>query len=561
MAGLRPGPYALLVAAQGYVPRDIGDWNEKERVEIRADGVAEVEVVLPRTAALLVAVSDEETLDPIDGVRFEAVLAAEHWSMLVPLPATRLDDAYEVHAALGERGFESTEIRVSRDGYSPRYLSFYGQEAGCRFDVALGRGGAIVGHVRTSGEPVRGALVLVERVDSRRVIASATTGRDGAFEIGPLAAGEELAVHAYDLALDPIAVVDLTLENGEERVLEIGGPATAIEGRVSVAGEPEVAATVRVSGAGYSDSGATGRNGRYCIEGLRAGRCEVEVFASAYFRRFVQLADGQRLRLDIDARAVIAGVVVDAETGAPLADAAEMQLDVSALPVASTGSTSVRVDSDGGFRLPVEPGVYELDVPDSEEVYAIARPRVDLTQAAGIGPVTLRVRRDPRDGKIALSIKDAVTGEAVPEGDYEYQFKCTHGWGSFDDGVLAEVSLSLGTHRFRIHSVDHAPTKVELTLTPDRTIVNDTVALRPAEAVRIAEIRRGSAGWVAGLRAGDVIRAVSGNAAPSIAALHAALAVARGPVTIEFERGGERRTASLPASELGAELENILLGR
>lgn len=560
MTGLRRGPYALLVAAEGFAPRSFGDWNEKERVEIRAGAVAEVELVLSATAAFLVDVVDEATGEPLDAVRFEGVLRAERWSTLVPLAATVVDGVHVLRAGHGERGFESTWLRVSREGYAPRTLTFSGQKAGYRFVVALGRGGTILGHVRTSNEPTRGALVLVEWSSS--VIGTAVTGPDGAFRIGPLVAGDELAVHAYDRALDPIAVVTLTLESGEEHVLEIGGPGIAVEGRVVVEGRPAANASVRVSGPRDSDAAATGRDGRYCVEGLAAGRHEIEVFADeGYFRRHVDLADGQRLRLDIDACSVIAGIVVDAETGAPLADAADLQMEVSALPVGSTGSNAVRVDRDGRFRIPVEPGVYELDVPESIELYVLERPRVDVTEASEAGAVTLRVVRDRQDGRITLDVKDGTTDEAVPEGDYDYWFRIVRGWGSFEDGVLEEEGLSLGTHRFRISSDAHAPTRVEITLTSDRRAVRQTVVLRPSEAIRVIELDRGGAGWVAGLRVGDVIRACNGRATASIAALDAALAEARGPVTIEFQRGGERKVATLSTNRIGAELENVLLGR
>ncbi len=562
MTGLRPGPYAQLVAAEGFGPRSLGWWNEKERVEIRPGTVAEVEIALPGTAAFLVDVSDEETGEPLDAVRFEAVLRAERWSMLVPVPATGGGGAYELRAGYGERDFETTQVRVSREGYGPRTVLFGGQKAGYRFTVALGRGGTILGHVRDSGGPAPGALVLVEWTMAGSVVGSAITGPDGAFEIGPLAAGDELAVHAYDRALDPIAVVTLALENGEERVLEIGGAASAIEGRVVVAGRPAANAAVRISGASDSDSAATGRDGRYCVEGVRAGRHEVEVFTDdAYFQRYVDLAQGQRLRLDIDASSVIDGIVVDAETGAPLADAADLQLEVVAVPIGAAGSNSADVDRDGRFRLPVEPGVYELDLPDSEEVYVIERPRVEVTQLQGAGPITLRAVRDLRDGRIVLDIKDAATGETVADGDYDSRSKSASGWGSFEHGVLEEEGLSLGTHRFGIGSDAHARTRVEITLSPERKVVRQTVALRPAEAVRIAELNRGGPGWVAGLKAGDVIRACNGKATTSIAALEAALAEARGPVALDFERAGERKIVTLPANRIGAEIENILLGR
>jgi len=562
MTGLRPGPYALLVAGEGFAPRSVGSWNSKERIEVRAGAATEVEVTLPATAALFIDVTDEETGEPLDDARFEAVIGAERWSTSVPVPAIGSDGAYELRVGYGVHRIEDTGLRISRDGYAPRTMRFSGQQAGYRFTIALGRGGAILGHVWGSGKPAQGSIVLVENVGSGSVVASAIADPLGAFDIGPLAAGEELAVHAYDRALDPIAVVTLTLENGEERVLEIGGRTTAVEGRVLVGGVPAASASVRVSGASDSGSAATGKDGRYCVEGLSAGRHEVEVFADdADFQRFVDLKEGQRLRLDIDASVAITGVVVDAGTGGPIADAAELQLEVSAERTGTPGSNSADVEADGRFRLYVEPGAYELGVPESEDLYVTERPPVEATEGGEYGPVTLRVLRDPKDGRIDLDIKDAATGETVADGDYKHSCKLTRGWGSFEHGVIEEEALSLGTHRFRVWSEAHAPRRVEITLSLDRRTVRQTVALPPGEAVRIAEIRRGNAGWVAGLRVGDLIIACNGKPTTSIAALDAALDAASGEVAIEFERAGERRTATLARNSIGAELENILLGR
>jgi hypothetical protein len=472
----------------------------------------------------------------------------------------RADGAYELRGGYGEHRFESTWLRVSREGYAPRAVTFYGQDQGYRFRVALSRGGAIAGHVWASGEPVRGGLILVEGDMGGSVVGFSVTGADGSFEIGALDAGDTLSVHAYDPRLDPIAVLSVTLGNGERRVLEIGGPgATTIEGRVAQIGKPLPSAQVRVSGADYSDSAATGRDGWYRIEGLRAGPHEVEVFAdTGYVQRYVDLAEGQRLRLDIDASAVISGVVVYAETGAPVTEIRDM--DVRARRDGSRGSDSARVDPEGRFRLHVEPGVYELDLPDEHAVYVIERPRVDVTGRTGSEPVTLRVVRDPQDGQIVLDVRDGTTGETVQEGDYEYECKITTGWGGFEEGRVEETGLSLGLHRFQVWSAVHASARLDVTLTPEHRVVRQVIELPRSAAVRVVETERGGPAAVAGLQIGDVIRKCNGVSTPSIAALTAALANAPGAVSIEFERGGERSVVTTPTNELGAEVENILLG-
>jgi hypothetical protein len=561
MTDLRPGPYALLVEAEGLAPHAVGWLYEQERVEIQAGEVAEVEVALPRVETFLVHVADEETGAPLDNVRFEEGMQVERWTRFTPVAAVHDQEGrYALRAGYRERGFEGTRLRVSHEGYSSRVISFSGQKAGYTFRVALGRGGTVLGHVWSSGKPMAGALVVVEWEMAGNVVGSALTDADGAFEIGPLEAGETLVVHAHDPAREPIAVASVVLKNGERRSVEIGRPdTTAIEGRVSVGGKPVANAGVRVSGAGDADV-ATGRDGRYRFDGIGAGRHEVEVFADgAYFDRYVDVAEGQCLRLDIDASVAIPGVVIDADTGLPLTGVEP--LEVVARRAGMPDSDAADVDPEGRFRLHVEPGVCDLDLPESEEVYVVERPRVDVTAGTDAEPVTVRVVRDRRDGKIDLDIKDGATGETVPEGDYESEFKRTIGAGSFEDGVLTEEGLALGIHRFRIHTDAHAPTTAEVALTPARKVVRQTATLWPADAVRITEVQRGGPAARAGLEVGDVILSCNGNATTSIAALRAALKAARGGVSVEYERGGDRKVVTVTANVLGVGIENILLGR
>jgi hypothetical protein len=559
IAVLAPGRYALHLDAPGFAPFGYGA-RRRERVEILAGATTEIEIELPGTAGFLIDVFDEESEKPLDGATFEFAVGAG-WLRYVPAPAERLDSgAYLMSAGFGKRGFDTTWLRVSREGYASRLSVFQGQTAGHRFRTTLGRSAAIEGQVRPSGTPLPNALVIVERESDRNAIGSFSTRADGRFEISGLDPCVSLRVRVYDRTLDPLTVVPVELGYGERRTLDIGGTGvTAIEGRVVLGTAPVAKVSVWVSGA--SECGAaTGRDGTYRIEGLNPGRHEV-VFSSddLSFTRHVDLAQGV-LRLDLVASALISGVVVD-QTGAAVTNVADLEVVARRVDAETGGSWSAGVDDNGLFRLHVDAGVHELDCPFSEEVYAVERPRVSLPDGAESPTVTLRVARDPQDGRIEIEVKDGATGETVPEGDYEYEGKAWSGAGGFDEGLVADEDLPVGSYRFRIWSDNHVPSEMEITLTPGNRLFREKIALRPADAVRITEIQRGSPGAAAGLREGDTILSCNGTRTTSVAELHAALGEARGTLTIEFERAGERRVATVTANRIGAEIENILLDR
>jgi hypothetical protein len=183
---------------------------------------------------------------------------------------------------------------------------------------------------------------------------------------------------------------------------------------------------------------------------------------------------------------------------------------------------------------------------------------VDLTRNTESGPVALRVEHDPQDGRIVLDVKDARTGGPVLKGKY---WEGREDWilpedKNFTQGCIERDQLSTGVHGFRVWSDTHARTTVEITLTREWKVVRQAILLQPSEAVRVGYIERGAPEAIAGLRRDDVILSF-----PSVAALRSALASARGAVAIEVERAGERRTVTLPAGKIDADLENILLGR
>jgi hypothetical protein len=366
-------------------------------------------------------------------------------------------------------------------------------------------------------------------------------------------------VHVYDRTLErEIAILPLVLQNGERRTLDIGGrAATSIEGRLSLgSGGPVGGAVVWVeSREGERVRGWTNPDGRFRFEGLRPGRYEVLACASfVRLARRVDVAEGQCVRVEMDVGRWISGKVLDAQTREPVTDVPYLDVVARLVDAPSEDVACAEVERDGSFQVHVaETGLYELDCPDSHELYAIERPRVEVVDKTR--EIMVRVVRDTKDGQVALDVCDAATGEVVADGRCEHHCKWSTSEERFEDGRIEESGLPVGLHEFRVWSDVHAPSIVEITLTPERDTVRQTILLRPSEAVRVVEIERGGPAARAGLRVGDVITSVR-----SRAELRRALEAVDEAITIGFERAGERKIVTLPV-DFGAEVENILLGR
>jgi hypothetical protein len=556
---LAPGNYTLLLEPPDLSPFCYGR-RRKDRVAVHVGAVTEVEIALPASAEFLVDVFDEATGEPLEAARFDVALDTAAGLMFVSSRGVPIGEgAYRLRAWFAKRSFNSHLLRVSRDGYAPRLLSIGGSTPEFPLQAALGRGARVEGHVRAAGKPIPGALLVVEGAWDN-AIAAATTGEDGGYEIPGLDTGVDLLVRVYGSSIEPIAVAPVRLENGERRKLDFGASDTpAIEGRVVLGSQPAAHVAVSVSGASESDCETRG-DGTYRIEGLPQGRHEIEFsFEDAWMTRTVNVAR-ERVRLDVIASVPVSGVVVD-QTGSPVTDVEDIEVVARRTNGTSDSAWTTFADGKGAFWLSVEPGDYEFDCPLSEEIYAVDRPRVSLTDGADAPTVTIRVARDAQQGRIEITVRDGSTGEPVPDGLYEWEAKGWSGSYSFGGALIVEEEMAIATHRFRIWSGTHAPSAVEVVLAPGQEIARQAVTLQPADAIRITSVKRGSPAAIAGLRVGDVLLSCNGSRTTSTAALNAALDEARPPLTIEFERGGEKRMATVATSTLGADVENILLGR
>jgi hypothetical protein len=204
------------------------------------------------------------------------------------------------------------------------------------------------------------------------LVATATTGADGGFEINGLDAPEDVMVLVLRPSLDPMPELRFRLHAGERRILEIGGAeARAIEGRVIVGGAPAADAWITLWGP-FDSSATTGSDGAYAFEGLDPGRYDVLIRTDGQeFSRVVDVGE-KRVRLDIEAPCLLHGMVVDAVTGAPVTGL--KQVVARRVEPPTRGHARAVTDDDGRFRLHVERGLYEVDCEDSDDVHAVSVP-------------------------------------------------------------------------------------------------------------------------------------------------------------------------------------------
>lgn len=189
------------------------------------------------------------------------------------------------------------------------------------------------------------------------VVKTATTGRDGRFEVADMPAGRgTLAASAAGfVAVEEIPIVLPQAPGGEETVVLARG--STLEGRVSTTtGDP--VAGVRIA-AGPA-TGLSDDDGVFRIDGVPTGRVAVEAFHPDYprYRRRLQIKEGiNRLEVMFEAGSIVRGRVMD-EAGEPVVGATAI---LQAEARSEAPSYRARTDADGIFTLkPVAAGRYRL---------------------------------------------------------------------------------------------------------------------------------------------------------------------------------------------------------
>lgn len=217
--------------------------------------------------------------------------------------------------------------------------------------VVLFRGGTVEGRVLdASGRPVAGARV--ELAATRGTLErSLRTSADGSFAFAAVPDQIALNVFASDDDLEPSVRARLDVPEGERKELTLTLPAARESTTVRVdddRGYP--IATAQVSaisldpGAPVRVTAFTNAEGEGTLAGVRGLRLRLEVLAPTHAPRSLTLDPApESVHVALDRAMAVHGLVREARTGAPLADA-----DVAL--TTELGLRRVRTEADGTFR-------------------------------------------------------------------------------------------------------------------------------------------------------------------------------------------------------------------
>ncbi len=265
-------------------------------------------------------------------------------------------------------------------------------------------GGATLSGTVLGSRPEDQATLAVE-AQGPSGIASGELGADGSYQITSLAAGRwEVTASASGTGRRGQGEVTIADDAADAHLdIELGAGLT-LRGTVLLNGQPFPGAQVNVqatgSGIGAKGAGAAARDvtdsaGAFRLEGLPAGPASLFVLdfpSRLTARRTLDLEDDQTIEVDLAAGG-IAGSVVDASTGLPLAD---VTVGATAVGAATPGGPSARTsDALGHFGFDTlvagsyavtfrKPGYLTLTATVTVEAPGTAA--LDLALAPGVDP-------------------------------------------------------------------------------------------------------------------------------------------------------------------------------
>jgi protocatechuate 3,4-dioxygenase beta subunit len=343
----------------------------------------------------------------------EPVLAAQvhlsttgvHWS-----PEGTDTDA---DGAFTLRGVQPGTYRLTatKDGYAAAVREGLAVTAPVQgIELVLERGAAIVGHVLGADlDELSKLRLMAVSASAAGMPLFGNVDYEGNYRIEGVAPGNWRVMVMLDQG-GPRAMELVSVEPGAREVpldLDLGGGGLTLTGRVLLAGQPLSGATVMVSGGGSGLGFATtDQRGSFRIESLEAGTYDLMVRSannlSPLLRDEIELDGDRDLTLSLRSTE-IRGRVLDAATGAPVADAA-VHLDT----LQDDGTLrdlwpATHSDDAGLFTLSGVPdGTYRLRAEQSG--YSPAE--VELQVADGLAVDGLELALQPTGG-LLLDVRSA----------------------------------------------------------------------------------------------------------------------------------------------------------
>ncbi len=355
-------------------------------------------------------------------------------------------------------------------------------EAVQEVQLTLAEGALLRGTVR--GLPDAQLVGVSVSARGRDYFASTRSGAGGAFELSGVPEGAvTLTANAGDfLTSTRNASATVTIAPGQteaqaEIVFEQG---FRVDGHVTRGGKPVAEAIVNAFADSGNLRGATSRtdeSGAFVLEGLEEGRYRITAMGSgAPISRTVDVNGDSSVELEAPP-ARLAGTVVEAESGRPLA---EVGVRVEDTDAASRVTLAASTDSTGRFLLEdVEPKRYRASFQkqgyqvETRELSAgeDSDARVELRRGEGLS-------LEARDGIFATPLRGLfvrvldAAGQAVFAGDVPLD----------SDGRGEVPALKPGTYELRAQSSGYAAVSLPAVAVPSRTV---SLALTPGGALEI----------------------------------------------------------------------------
>ncbi len=212
--------------------------------------------------------------------------------------------------------------------------------------------------VRIGGADPFGLVVRAFQDDDHREAIRIADGRHRIDGLGP----GDWTVYATEFDGRTVQQV-VSLAAGDDASAELDfEEGLRLSGQITTAGEPVSGGTVMLFRTNTQTlGGGLDRQGRFEIGGLQPGAylAWIAVADDTVYRRRLELQTNREIRFDLEPPATLTGLVVDARTGQPLADAFVSPIvDIGFPDPVPAGM--VRSDTTGRFELRTAPGSLEL---------------------------------------------------------------------------------------------------------------------------------------------------------------------------------------------------------
>ena len=483
--GLAPGKVTVTV--------DHDDYTPSSQSAVLAEEGGRVEVALSHGGALSGIVLSE-TRQPLSGAEVSVEGGSARGNPFGAGSGTATDGSGRFRFDHLAPGRYTLRASVSGQASEPVEAVLVGTETKDDVTLVLAGGATLRGGVAGLRDELR-AGVSVNASGPKDYWASARTGPDGRFELTGAPVGTiSLRATAGDFlsgstrsATATVTIVEGQREADVELVFEGNG---TLSGRVTRGGQPvpDARVTAREKRGGLGASGRTDESGAYRIEGIVTG--DYTVSAQAAFGPGGRGAT-KEVRIDGEATldfelptASLYGVVVDAATKQPLADARVLAKPEGG---ASGRAGSATTDTSGRFFVEdLEPGAHSLTL--RRTGYQEAGESAEATETGGDAGTIEMTRGEGlvlrvRDGIYQIPLRSASVRVTDGAGA-----TVTATWLSLDGEGNGEIaSLRPGRYTLVVGSDGYATRFVEGVVVPGATL---EVALTPGGSV---EVRAGEA--------------------------------------------------------------------